>query len=48
MADVIGDSNNIAGGTEGALQDDFPTSVTQVFSDPPKAAQVMMATSWQA
>jgi alpha-glucoside transport system substrate-binding protein len=41
MADVIGDSGNIAGGTEGALQTDFPTSVTQVFSDPPKAAQVM-------
>jgi alpha-glucoside transport system substrate-binding protein len=41
MADVIGDSDKIAGGTEGALQTDFPTSVTQVFADPPKAAQVM-------
>jgi alpha-glucoside transport system substrate-binding protein len=40
MAQVIGDTNNIAGGTTGALQADFPTSVTQVFSDPPKAAQV--------
>ncbi|HEY7004180.1 MAG TPA: extracellular solute-binding protein [Gaiellaceae bacterium] len=41
MAEVIGDSSKIAGGTEGALQTDFPTSVTQVFADPPKAAQVM-------
>jgi alpha-glucoside transport system substrate-binding protein len=41
MAKIVGDSANIAGGTEGALQTDFPTSVTQVFADPPKAAQVM-------
>jgi hypothetical protein len=41
MAQVIGNSDNIAGGTEGALQTDYPTSVTQVFSDPPKAAQVI-------
>ena len=41
MAKVLGDTDNIAGGTTGALQTDFPTSVTQVFSDPPKAAQVM-------
>jgi len=40
MAQVIGDTNNIVGGTTGALQADFPTSVTQVFSTPPKAAQV--------
>jgi alpha-glucoside transport system substrate-binding protein len=40
MADVL-QSDKIAGGTESALQTDFPTSVTQVFSDPPKAAQVM-------
>lgn len=33
--------DNMAGGTSGALQTDFPTSVTQVFSDPPKAAMVM-------
>jgi ABC-type glycerol-3-phosphate transport system substrate-binding protein len=33
--------DNIAGGVSGALQTDFPTSVTQVFKDPPKAAQVM-------
>ena len=41
MAKVIGDTDNVAGGTSGALQTDFPTSVTQVFADPPKAAQVI-------
>ena len=41
MGKILGDTDNIAGGTSGALQTDFPTSVTQVFSDPPKAAQVM-------
>jgi alpha-glucoside transport system substrate-binding protein len=34
-------ADNIAGGVSGALQTDFPTSVTQVYADPPKAAQVM-------
>ena len=41
MAKIVGDTDNIAGGTEGALQTDFPTSVTQVFADPPEAAQVI-------
>jgi ABC-type Fe3+ transport system substrate-binding protein len=41
MAKILSDTDNIAGGTSGALQTDFPTSVTQVFSDPPKAAQVI-------
>jgi alpha-glucoside transport system substrate-binding protein len=41
MAKILGDTQNIAGGTQGALQTDFPTSVTQVFSDPPEAAQVI-------
>lgn len=40
MAKIVGDSANVAGGTAGALQTDFPTSVTQVFAKPPKAAQV--------
>ena len=40
MAQVLGDTTNIAGGTSGALQTDFPTSVTNVFADPPKAAMV--------
>ncbi|HZR96344.1 MAG TPA: extracellular solute-binding protein [Gaiellaceae bacterium] len=30
----------VAGGTSGALQTDFPTSVSNVFSDSPKAAMV--------
>jgi ABC-type glycerol-3-phosphate transport system substrate-binding protein len=41
MADILGDPSNIAGGTSGALQTDFPTSVSNVFSNPPKAAQVI-------
>ncbi len=41
MAKVVGDTSNIAGGKAGALQTDFPTSVTQVFANPPKAAQVI-------
>ena len=43
MGKVLGDTENIAGGKDGALQTDFPTSVTQVFADPPKAAQVIEA-----
>lgn len=41
MGKVFSDTDNIAGGTSGALQTDFPTSVTQVYADPPKAAQVI-------
>jgi hypothetical protein len=41
MAKIFSDTKNIAGGTSGALQTDFPTSVSNVFSDSPKAAQVM-------
>ncbi|HEV2999196.1 MAG TPA: ABC transporter substrate-binding protein [Solirubrobacteraceae bacterium] len=41
MKKVTGDRQNIAGGTRGALQTEFPTSVSQVFGDPPKAAQVI-------
>jgi alpha-glucoside transport system substrate-binding protein len=37
------DGNNIAGGTDGALQTDFDTSVAQVFADPPKAAIILEA-----
>ncbi|MBA2273226.1 MAG: extracellular solute-binding protein [Actinobacteria bacterium] len=43
MAQLFEDPDNIAGGPEGALETDFPTSVTQVFSDPPKAALTMIA-----
>jgi ABC-type glycerol-3-phosphate transport system substrate-binding protein len=41
MAKVFQDGDNIAGGTSGALQSDFPTSVSNVFSESPKAAQVI-------
>ncbi|MBA2296064.1 MAG: carbohydrate ABC transporter substrate-binding protein [Actinobacteria bacterium] len=41
MAKVVGNGDNIAGGTTGALQTDFPTSVSNVFSESPKAAQVI-------
>lgn len=40
IAQVFGDTANIAGATTGALQTDFPTSVTQVYTTPPKAAMV--------
>jgi maltose-binding protein MalE len=41
MSAVLKDGTNLAGGTAGALQTDFPTSATNVFTDPPKAAQIM-------
>lgn len=40
MAKVVGDADNIAGGRNGALQTDFETSVSNVFSNNPKAALV--------
>jgi ABC-type glycerol-3-phosphate transport system substrate-binding protein len=39
MAQILGDTGNIAGGASGALQTDFPGSVTQVFGSH-KAAMV--------
>ncbi|MEA2234867.1 MAG: alpha-glucoside transport system substrate-binding protein [Solirubrobacteraceae bacterium] len=41
MAQVLGDASNIAGGKAGALQTEFPKSVENVFTDPPKAAMVI-------
>ncbi len=41
MKQVISDVNNIAGGKSGALQTDFNTSVSNVFSNSPKAAMVL-------
>jgi len=41
MGDILGDTGNIAGGSSGALQTDFPTSVNNVFKNPPKAATVL-------
>ncbi|MDN5794972.1 MAG: extracellular solute-binding protein [Intrasporangium sp.] len=40
LAQLWGNPELLAGGTTGALQTDFPTSVTKVFSDPPQAAMV--------
>ncbi len=41
MAKILGDKENIAGGTSGALQTEFPTSVSNVFTSKPKAAMVI-------
>jgi ABC-type glycerol-3-phosphate transport system substrate-binding protein len=43
MAKVFDQSDNIAGGTSGALQTDFPTSVSNVLAPDPKASMVMEA-----
>jgi alpha-glucoside transport system substrate-binding protein len=43
MADLFTDPENIAGGADGALETDFPTSVSQVFSSSPKAAMTIIA-----
>ena len=40
FAEVVGDDANLAGGTKGALQTDFTTSVNQVFTEDPAAATV--------
>jgi alpha-glucoside transport system substrate-binding protein len=41
MSQILGDTNNIPGGTAGALQTGFPQSVNEVFSKTPKAAMVL-------
>jgi alpha-glucoside transport system substrate-binding protein len=41
MAKIFSDTDNIEGGTEGALQSDFATSVSNVFAEKPKAAMVL-------
>jgi len=42
MAEVVGDSENLAGGTEGALETEMPDSVAKVFNDSPEAAMVII------
>ena len=42
MAQVL-QGSNVYGGTDGALQTDFPTSVNNVWAKPPKAAMVIEA-----
>ena len=41
MQRIFSDKDNIAGGTNGALETEFPTSVSQVFESDPKAAMVI-------
>ena len=41
MAATFTDSSNIVGGVSGSLQSDFPTAVSKVFVNPPKAASIM-------
>ena len=43
MARVLGDTDNIVGGTSGALETDFPSSVTNAFKEDPDAAMVIEA-----
>ena len=42
MADIVGESDNMVGGTETALQTEMPASVANVFNDPPKAAMAVL------
>jgi alpha-glucoside transport system substrate-binding protein len=42
MQDVVGESDNMVGGTEGALQTEMPDSVANVFRDDPKASMVVI------
>ena len=41
MADIVS-SDNMAGGTDGALETDMPSSVAKVFSESPEAAMVVI------
>ena len=43
MAEVFSDTDNIAGGTTGALETDFPSAVTNAFKEDPDAAMVIEA-----
>jgi alpha-glucoside transport system substrate-binding protein len=42
MADVVGESDYMAGGTQEALQTEMPDSVAKVFRDDPEAAMVVI------
>jgi alpha-glucoside transport system substrate-binding protein len=41
MGRIVGDTGNIVGGTSGALEADFPTSVTNAFKENPDGAMVL-------
>ena len=43
MGQILGDTSNLDGGTSGALQNGFNTSVTDAFSSPSKGAMVFEA-----
>jgi alpha-glucoside transport system substrate-binding protein len=42
MQDIVGDSADLAGGKDGALQTDMPGSVAKVFNNSPQAAMVVI------
>jgi alpha-glucoside transport system substrate-binding protein len=42
MADIVGESDNMAGGTEEALQTEMAPSVGKVFTESPEAAMVVV------
>ena len=42
MKDIVGESDNMAGGTDGALQMEMPDSVSKVFSENPDAAMAVL------
>ena len=42
MQDIVGESDNLAGGTEEALQTEMPASVANVFNESPEAAMVII------
>jgi ABC-type glycerol-3-phosphate transport system substrate-binding protein len=42
MADIVGDSSNMAGGTDGALETTFDASAAKVFSEDPQAAMNLL------
>jgi alpha-glucoside transport system substrate-binding protein len=42
MQDVVGQSDNMVGGTDGALQTEMPDSVASVFRDDPRGAMVII------
>ena len=43
MGQIVGDTGNLAGGSSGSLQTDFPTCVTNAFGTPSKGAIVFEA-----
>jgi alpha-glucoside transport system substrate-binding protein len=42
MKDVVGTSDNLVGGTDGALQTEMPDSVASVFRDDPRGSMVII------